>query len=58
MAKEITDMNALTRWDPFQEMHEMQNRLASFFGRTPMRRDRHPLGGRHLNSPAFSGSKP
>jgi len=31
-------MNTLTRWDPFKEMQEMQNRLSSFFGRMPMRR--------------------
>jgi HSP20 family protein len=31
-------MNALTRWDPFKEMQEMQHRLSNLFGRTPMRR--------------------
>jgi HSP20 family protein len=31
-------MNTLTRWDPFKEMQELQNRLSGFFGRTPMRR--------------------
>ena len=31
-------MNALTRWDPFKEMQELQNRLSNLFGRTPMRR--------------------
>src|SRR5882672_7835155 len=30
-------MNALTRWDPFKEMNELQNRLSKFFGRTPLR---------------------
>ena len=30
-------MNALTRWDPFKEMEETQNRLARFFGLTPAR---------------------
>ena len=30
-------MNALTRWDPFKEMNELQNRLSTFFGRTPVR---------------------
>jgi HSP20 family protein len=29
-------MNALTRWDPFKEMNELQNRLSTFFGRTPV----------------------
>ena len=31
-------MNALTRWDPFKEMQEMQHRLSNLFGRAPMRR--------------------
>jgi len=30
-------MNTLTRWDPFKEMNELQNRLSKFFGRTPLR---------------------
>jgi len=30
-------MNALTKWNPFRELEEMQNRLSSFFGRTPVR---------------------
>ena len=30
-------MNALTRWDPFKELNELQNRLSTFFGRTPVR---------------------
>src|SRR5882724_9647825 len=30
-------MNALTRWDPFKEMNELQNRLSPFFGRAPVR---------------------
>ena len=30
-------MNALTRWDPFKEMEETQNRLARFLGLTPAR---------------------
>ncbi len=30
-------MNALTRWDPFKEMDELQNRVAKFFGVTPTR---------------------
>ena len=30
-------MNTLTRWDPFKEMEETQNRLARFFGLTPAR---------------------
>jgi len=31
-------MNTLTRWEPFREMEDMQNRLSSFFTRAPMRR--------------------
>jgi HSP20 family protein len=30
-------MNALTRWDPFKEMEETQNRLARFLGLSPAR---------------------
>jgi len=30
-------MNALTRWNPFREMEELQNRMAGFFGLTPGR---------------------
>jgi HSP20 family protein len=30
-------MNTLTRWDPFKEMEETQNRLARIFGLTPAR---------------------
>jgi HSP20 family protein len=31
-------MSALTRWDPFKEMEELQNRLSGFFSRVPLRR--------------------
>ena len=30
-------MNAITRWDPFKEMEELQNRLSNLLGRTPAR---------------------
>jgi HSP20 family protein len=30
-------MNAITRWDPFTEMEEMQKRLSNLFGRAPTR---------------------
>jgi HSP20 family protein len=30
-------MNALTRWDPFKEMDELQKRLTSIFGLSPQR---------------------
>ncbi len=29
----------LTRWDPFKELEDMQSRLASMFGRLPVRKD-------------------
>jgi HSP20 family protein len=32
-------MNALTRWDPFKELDDLQNRLALVFGRAPVRKD-------------------
>lgn len=31
-------MNTLTRWEPFREMEDLQNRLSTLFDRTPMRR--------------------
>src|SRR5437763_14912225 len=31
-------MQALTRWGPFREMEDFQNRLSTLFGRAPMRR--------------------
>jgi len=30
-------INALTRWDPFKEMEELQNRFTRLFGLTPAR---------------------
>ncbi|HFJ0194801.1 TPA: small heat shock protein sHSP20-GI, partial [Escherichia coli] len=30
-------MSALTPWDPFRELDELQNRLATMLGRTPQR---------------------
>ncbi len=32
-------MNALTRWDPFRELEEMQNRLSTLVGRAPVRKN-------------------
>ena len=29
-------MNPLTKWNPFRELEDIQNRLSSLFGRTPM----------------------
>ena len=31
-------MQTLTRWEPFREMEDFQNRLSTLFGRTPLRR--------------------
>ena len=31
-------MNTLTRWEPFREMEDLQNRLSTLFGRTLVRR--------------------
>jgi HSP20 family protein len=30
-------MNPLTKWNPFRELEDIQNRLSSLFGRTPLR---------------------
>ena len=30
-------MNALTKWNPFRELEDIQSRLSSLFGRTPLR---------------------
>jgi HSP20 family protein len=32
-------MSAITRWDPFRELDELQNRLSTLFGRAPVRKD-------------------
>ena len=32
-------MTTLTRWDPFKELDELQNRLSMLFGRAPVRKD-------------------
>jgi len=32
-------MNAITRWDPFRELDEMQTRLSALFGRAPVRKN-------------------
>ena len=32
-------MNAVTRWDPFKELNELESRLATMFGRAPVRFD-------------------
>ena len=30
-------MNALTRWDPFRELEDLQKRLSTLFGRAPIK---------------------
>ena len=30
-------MNALTRWDPFRELEDLQKRLSTLFGRAPVK---------------------
>ncbi len=32
-------MNAITRWDPFRELDELQNRLSTLFDRSPIRKN-------------------
>ena len=32
-------MNAITRWDPFRELDELQSRLSILFGRAPVRKN-------------------
>ncbi len=32
-------MSSITRWDPFREMDELQNRISTLFGRAPVRRE-------------------
>lgn len=32
-------MDTLTRWDPFKDLDDLQNRLATLFGRAPVRKD-------------------
>jgi HSP20 family protein len=32
-------MNALTHWDPYKELDDLQSRLAMVFGRAPVRKD-------------------
>jgi HSP20 family protein len=36
--KDTNMMNTLTRWEPLREMEDLQNRLSTLFGRTPVRR--------------------
>src|SRR5437899_12435770 len=31
-------MNTLTKWNPFKEMEDLENRLSTLFGRAPVRR--------------------
>jgi len=36
LRKELLIMTGLTRWDPFKEMRDLQNRLSSLFGNLPL----------------------
>src|SRR5436309_3740613 len=31
-------MNTMTKWNPFKEMEDLENRLSTLFGRAPVRR--------------------
>ena len=32
-------MNSITRWDPFRELDDLQNRLSTIFGRAPIKKE-------------------
>ena len=32
-------MSSITRWDPFRELDELQNRISTLFGRAPVRKE-------------------
>jgi len=32
-------MSSVTRWDPFRELDELQNRFSTMFGRAPVKKD-------------------
>ncbi len=32
-------MESITRWEPFKELEALENRLATLFGRVPIRKD-------------------
>lgn len=32
-------MHAITRWDPFKELEDLENRLSTLFGRAPVRKN-------------------
>ena len=32
-------MSSITRWDPFRELDELQNRISTLFGRAPIRKE-------------------
>ncbi len=32
-------MSSITRWDPFRELDDLQNRLSTIFGRAPVKKD-------------------
>jgi HSP20 family protein len=35
-------MSAITRWDPFHELDDLQNRLSTLFGRAPVKKSGEP----------------
>jgi HSP20 family protein len=39
-------MSALTKWNPFRELDEIQHRISSLFGRSPLR----PNGGESISA--------
>ena len=39
-------MNVITRWNPFKELEEMENRLSTVFGRSTWSRESHSLNQR------------
>ena len=47
-------MNALTRWNPFKEMDELQRRLASVFDLAPYRRSSLTLDEENMTVPEWS----
>jgi HSP20 family protein len=52
--KELKIMKTLTKWNPFQEMEEVQNRLSRFFGGFPTLPIRFPKNGEKVKLPDWS----
>jgi HSP20 family protein len=47
-------MNALTRWNPFREMEEMQRRMPSLFDWSPFRRSSLTTDDEHISVPEWA----